>query len=240
MNIKVLLSVFLIAVSSAYAQLIPSGSQVTIVGSLPAGSNTIGKVDQGTAGASAWLENLSQVGGVAISTGNGVTGTGSIRVTVASDNTAFTVNAAQSGAPWSQNITQINGTSLLAGNGVTGTGSPRVTIASDNTPIPISNLDNGACGNTNYSTAWAAIPTSSTAATSTTTCLKAMLFTNTNASAQSITVIDGQGSPITLVATYSIPGNSTVVFPMYGTVATTGIKWQAGGTGITGSAVGKQ
>ena len=41
--------------------------------------------------------NLIQVNGTALLTGNGVTGTGSPRVTIASDNTAFTVNAAQSG-----------------------------------------------------------------------------------------------------------------------------------------------
>jgi len=36
--------------------------------------------------------NLTQVGGVTLSTGNGVTGTGSPRVTIASDQTAFSVN----------------------------------------------------------------------------------------------------------------------------------------------------
>lgn len=41
--------------------------------------------------------NVAQVNGVTPLTGNGVTGTGSLRVTVASDNTAFSVNAAQSG-----------------------------------------------------------------------------------------------------------------------------------------------
>lgn len=41
--------------------------------------------------------NVSQVNGVTALMGNGVTGTGSQRVTIASDNTAFTVNAAESG-----------------------------------------------------------------------------------------------------------------------------------------------
>ena len=41
--------------------------------------------------------NVSQINGVTPLMGNGVTGTGSHRVTIASDNTAFTVNAAQSG-----------------------------------------------------------------------------------------------------------------------------------------------
>lgn len=41
--------------------------------------------------------NISQINGVTPLMGNGTTGTGSQRVTIASDNTAFTVNAAQSG-----------------------------------------------------------------------------------------------------------------------------------------------
>ena len=41
--------------------------------------------------------NVAQINGVTPLMGNGVTGTGSPRVTIASDNTAFTVNAAQSG-----------------------------------------------------------------------------------------------------------------------------------------------
>ena len=47
--------------------------------------------------ASVFQENVKQINGVVPLTGNGVTGTGSQRVTIASDNTAFTVNAAQSG-----------------------------------------------------------------------------------------------------------------------------------------------
>jgi uncharacterized cupin superfamily protein len=41
--------------------------------------------------------NVAQINGVTPLMGNGVTGTGSPRVTIASDNTAFTVNAAESG-----------------------------------------------------------------------------------------------------------------------------------------------
>jgi len=42
--------------------------------------------------------NLKQIAGNTTSTGNGIAGTGVQRVTIASDNTAFTVNAAQSGS----------------------------------------------------------------------------------------------------------------------------------------------
>ncbi len=105
--------------------------------------------------------NVKQINGVTPLMGNGVTGTGSQRVTIASDNTAFTVLAAQSGA-WSvtsfpqiyngatfesmtgagargtdMNIKAINAVVPLMGNGVTGTGSLRVTIASDNTAFSV-------------------------------------------------------------------------------------------------------
>jgi len=43
-------------------------------------------------GTSPWVNNTSQINGVTPLMGNGVTGTGSQRVTIASDNTAFTVN----------------------------------------------------------------------------------------------------------------------------------------------------
>lgn len=86
--------------------------------------------------------NLGKVNGNTVLTGNGVTGTGSLRVTIASDNTAFAVNATlQAGAAvigslaanQSVNVAQINGVAPSMGNGVSGTGVQRVTIASDST-----------------------------------------------------------------------------------------------------------
>ena len=94
--------------------------------------------------------NIAQINGVTPLMGNGATGTGSQRVTIASDNTAFAVNATlsaettkvigtvnQGTSPWVNNTSQINGVTPLMGNGVTGTGSQRVTIASDNTAFSV-------------------------------------------------------------------------------------------------------
>ena len=66
--------------------------------------------------------NVAQINGVTPLMGNGVTGTGSPRVTIASDNTAFSVNAIQSTAgatAWP--VTQTIGTAVTdyAGSGVT-------------------------------------------------------------------------------------------------------------------------
>ena len=75
-------------------------------------------------------------GGTLAATGNGTATSGTPRVTIASDNTPFSVNAVQSGT-WSLasnqsvNVSQINGVAPLMGAGNTGTGSPRVTIATD-------------------------------------------------------------------------------------------------------------
>jgi len=87
-------------------------------------------------------EDLSSINGANALTGNGVTGTGSLRVTVASDNTAFSVNGTlqtqtDTVMVGGVNVKEINAVTPLMGNGVTGTGSQRVTIASDNTPFKV-------------------------------------------------------------------------------------------------------
>lgn len=65
---------------------------------LQAGSQIIGKIsiDQTTPGTTNAV-SVSQIGANTVSTGNGVVGTGVQRVAIASDNTAFSVNAVQSG-----------------------------------------------------------------------------------------------------------------------------------------------
>jgi hypothetical protein len=74
---------------------------VQVNAALPAGSAVIGKVsiDQTTPGTTNLVAlaanqsvNVAQINGVTALMGNGTTGTGSQRVTIASDNTAFTVN----------------------------------------------------------------------------------------------------------------------------------------------------
>jgi ribosomal protein L19E len=82
---------------------------------------------------------VSQINGVAPSMGDGVTGTGVQRVTLASDGTGQVKLATGSAtigaltANQSVNVAQINGVAATMGNGVAGTGVQRVTIASDST-----------------------------------------------------------------------------------------------------------
>ncbi len=69
--------------------------------------------------------NESQINGVTPLMGNGVTGTGSQRVTIASDNTAFSVNAA---ATLAAETTKVIGTARVLGNGgATLDGAPAAT-----------------------------------------------------------------------------------------------------------------
>lgn len=93
--------------------------------------------------------NTKQLNGVTVSVGNGVTDTGTQRVSISSDSTGLVKLAANTGvdigkltANQSVNVSQINAVAPLMGNGVTGTGSQRVTIASDNTAFSV-NLGTG-------------------------------------------------------------------------------------------------
>ncbi|MDP3767341.1 MAG: hypothetical protein Q8S13_04950, partial [Dehalococcoidia bacterium] len=74
--------------------------------------------------------NQTQLGGAAVLVGNGITGTGSPRVTIASDNTAFSVNNTQVGTA-SQNVAQFGGSAVVTGTGIAGVGVPRVTMSND-------------------------------------------------------------------------------------------------------------
>ncbi len=136
------------SVQAPPSQAVTNGGTFAVQATLQANSGVdIGKL---TANQSV---NVAQINGVTPLMGNGVTGTGSQRVTIASDNTAFGVNATLSAettkvigtvniaaaqtigitANSSVNVAQINGITPLMGNGTSGTGAQRVTLASDST-----------------------------------------------------------------------------------------------------------
>ena len=105
--------------------------------------------------------NVSQINGVTPLMGNGVTGTGSQRVTIASDNTAFSVNAVQSGT-WNvgtvttvTSLTQMNGAAIAMNTGTRAAGVQRVTICTDDV-VPASQSGTWTVqpGNTANTTAW--------------------------------------------------------------------------------------
>jgi len=130
----------------------------------------------------------------------------------------------------------------------------RVTIATDSTGL-VSIDDNGGsltvdgtvsaagnftCGTTPVTAAFALIPDATPAAPSgftSTTCLSAIVCANVTGVEHTLTVQDGQVTPVVLVNAAPIPGNTSVTFPLYGVPATTGIEWAADGASAIACAV---
>lgn len=152
--------------------------------------------------------NLDKVGTNTLLTGNGTTGTGSLRVTIASDNTAFSVNAAQSGTWTVQPGNTANTTAWL---------------------VAAKPFD--ACGTSTQDFEAQLTATTLTSVTATTTCVDYILVSNIG-SAQ--TTILGQdvstacnSGVCSMLPTTAIAPNSTVQFNMNGLKFTGGIKLQA-------------
>lgn len=110
---------------------------------LPAGTAAIGKlasnsgVDIGdvdvtsvTCAAANAKVDIGLINGVTPLMGAGNTGTGSLRVTIATDQANLTT-------PLNQNLTQIGGVAISTGTGTMGTGVQRVAIASNNDPLDV-------------------------------------------------------------------------------------------------------
>lgn len=196
--------------SADYCGINVGGTLRGCTGSNPTGSSFAAHVD--------WIG----VNGVTPLTGNGTTGTGSARVTIASDNTAFSVNAVESGT-WT----------VQPGN------------TANTTPWLVSMLPKTSCGTTYADVAWVAAPTSATSifGGSTTTCAIDIEVSNTNApstAGQTVLVTDGQGSPVTIIPTTVLAGGTSVFYHFNGTKCTSGCKITAGGTGLTYAATGLQ
>lgn len=191
------------------------GSTVTvtsITNALPAGSNVIGHVVNDASAA--------VIGHVIADSGSTTAVTGNVAVTQATGTNLHTV--VDSGTITA--VTAITN-ALPTGSNVIGT---------------VNTIPKTACGNTVASQALAAVPTSSTAVFSSTTCMMVIVLNNTNGSSATVTVSDNAGSPINDVLTFSIPANSQLIQPLWGVAFTTGMKWSASGTGVTGAAIGYQ
>jgi hypothetical protein len=93
---------------------------VTTLPALATGANTIGAVTQASG---PWTSNITQFGGVALSTGTGASGTGIPRVTLSNDSSLA--------ANQSVNEAQVNGVAVTTGTGVSGTGVQRVAVSTD-------------------------------------------------------------------------------------------------------------
>ena len=137
-----------------------------------------------------------------------------------------------------------------SGNAITSTTSALdINIKSGSIPSG-SNLigyvahQNG-CGTTVYESGLTYLPNSSTAVTSTATCVSFIILNNTDSSTHTVTVVDqGTGcnsGPCAILSSFIIPINSQLLLPMYGVKMTGGIKWQADATNkVAGDVIGNQ
>jgi hypothetical protein len=145
-------------------------------------------------------------------------------VTDSGSTTAVTGNVAVTGT-FFQGTQPVSGTFWQATQPVSGT---------------VTSVPKTACGTTIASQALAAVPTSSTAVFTSTTCVTAIVMNNTNSSSVTVTVTDNAGTPINDILTFSIPANSQLIQPLYGVAFSSGLKWSASGAGVTGGVIGFQ
>lgn len=165
-----------------------------------------------------------------------------VRIQGTGANVAEPLNSNPAGTEYALPVRNIpSGTQPVSGNvGQTGTWTMQPGNTANTTPWLVTALPGTPCGGTKFSQALVAVPTSEAAVTATTTCVVAVTFFNTNATAQTVSLKDNAGSPIVAVNALSIPGNSSVVFPLHGLQFTSGVRWVAGGTGVTGAVWGMQ
>ena len=97
-----------------------------------------------------------------------------------------------------------------------------------------------ACGNTVASQALGPVPTSSTAVFTANTCVIVIVLINTTASQLTVSVSDNQGTPVNDILNFIIGPNSQLIQPMWGLQFTSGLKWNASTSGVTGGVVGYQ
>lgn len=210
---------------------------VAIDAALPTGTNILGALvaNQST--------NTAQINGVVPLMGNGVTGTGSQRVTIASDQTAFAVNstlsaettkvigtinlsAAQTLATVTTvstvtNLAQLGGVAVTMGSGVTGTGVQRVVLATD-VPMPAPNTPTALFVNS-------AATTNATSVKASAGTLYSIVVSNSGAAAAFLKLYNSAAAPTVgttaIALTIPIPASSviTVTFGSLGQRFATGI-----------------
>ena len=159
------------------------------------------------------LGQLNQSGGG----GSSVTATQAGTWTVQPGNTANTT-------PWLFSVSQGGNTAQVTAGGAIKIDGSAVTqpVSGSLTAAPKT-----ACGTTAYDSGMVSLPTSSTAVTTTATCVDAVVFVNVTASTQTVTLTDNQGSPASYLTSFQIPANSTLVYDLHYARLSSGIKWLA-------------
>lgn len=109
--------------------------------------------------------NLIKVGGNTVSTGNGIAGTGTQRVTIASDNSALSVNASQTGTWNVGTLSTITNVVHVDDNGGSITVDGTVTANQGTSPWVVSGTVTANAGTGTFAVSAAALPLPSGAAT---------------------------------------------------------------------------
>jgi len=177
--------------------------------------------------------NLAQVNGVTTAVGNGTANTGTQRVTIASDNTAFNVNALGSLTDTQLRATPvpISGT-VTASMGALVTGTANVGI--------VRTVPSSCTQSTPFSNSTVGVATGAgTTVTSTSTCVTLVYVNNITNSPVTFRLADKAGTPVVWIggnADFTVQANSNYSFPLGGVVFTSGITAIAG----TASAINLQ
>lgn len=189
-----------------------AGTAVSISSALPAGSNVIGNV--GLNGSVPAGSNV--IGNVGL---NGAIPTGA--------NVIGNVG--------------LNGAIPAGANVIGNVGLNGAIPAGTNSIGSVTSVPKTACGTTAYDSGIVSLPTTSTAVTATATCVNALLFVNTTASTQTVTVTDNQGSPVAYLSSFQIPANSTFLYGLQYAKLAGGVKWFAtNATAVNAQIVGLQ
>jgi hypothetical protein len=171
----------------------------------------------------------------------GQTGTWTVQPGNTANTTPWLATLSQGGNSASvtaSNALKVDGSAVT--QPISGTVTVNALPVGSNVIGTVDTIPKTACGNTVASQPLAAVPTVSTAVFSSTTCVQAIIINNTNSSSATITISDNQSTPINDVLTFSIPANSQLIQPLWGIAMTSGIKWAASTTGVTGAVLGFQ
>lgn len=192
-----------------------------VVSALPAGTNLLGSVgiDQTTVGTTNAV-SLKYINATAVSTGNGTVDTGTQRVSIASNNTAFSVNAASAGdvahdAVDSGNPVKIGGKALTANPTAVATGD-RVQATFDTVGriVPTNTHVRALVGQqTTTITSSTAETTFITAIASTFCDISTLSITNKSASSTVVTIRDATAGTTRMV--HNIPAGGGIVLPFH-------------------------
>jgi hypothetical protein len=101
------------------------------------------------------------------------------------------------------------------------------------------------CSTTVYESGMAYLPTTSTAVTSTSTCVALLALNNSGSTAQTVTVTDGStncnSAACPVLSSFVLPANSNMLLPLYGMKFASGIKWSTTTANqVMGDVIGNQ